>query len=92
MPSETNVWYKLPDFMSGDEWFFCTEIQKNGGMAGVKVNWPWGKTARRPQPKATKHNSGALFEQDKSHYKKVPASEVPDEVREAAKAKGATGA
>lgn len=91
MPTETGVWYKLPDAMGGNEWFFCTAIQKNGGMTGVKVNWPWGKGPRRPQPKAIKHNSGQLFEGDQGHYKKVPSSEVPDEVREAAKAKGATG-
>lgn len=91
MPTETKVWYKLRD-NGGDVYFFCTDIQKNGGMAGIEVTWPWGKTSRRPQPRAIKHKSGLLFEGDRDYYKKVPTSEVPDEVREAAKDKGATGA
>jgi hypothetical protein len=88
-PTETKVWFRLPD-QDGDVYFFCTEIQKNGGMAGIKVVWPWGRGSRRPQPKAVKDSTGKLFEGNKSSFKKV--KEVPDEVREAAKDKGASGA
>lgn len=83
--AQPGEWYSFGGGAYADPtWFVVVEVQKNGGLSGVQVTWDHNP---RKNPKAAKKSYPA-----NQLPKKVSKEDVPDEVREAAREKGAKGA
>jgi hypothetical protein len=82
-PHKVNVWYIINPGTTYQDYFYAQSENKNGGLSGIKV------TEKARSAKAVKYNTGPLFDGDQRKYVVTPENEIPDQVKEAAKDKGA---